>query len=91
MQYKDAKTLHLRKTLGNVIKALREKRTGLSCTKLGNEYGINSKNLNKIENSLIDCKLITAWKISEALGLKFSDFAKILEEELGDDFKLIDE
>lgn len=90
MQYKDAKTLHL-KTLGNVIKALREKRTGLSCTKLGNEYGINSKNLNKIENSLIDCKLITAWKISEALGLKFSDFSKILEEELGDDFKLIDE
>ena len=82
MQYKDAKTLHLRKTLGNVIKALREKRTGLSCTKLGNEYGINSKNLNKIENSLIDCKL---------MGLKFSDFSKILEEELGDDFKLIDE
>ena len=79
------------KSLGNVIKVLREKRTGLSCTKLGNEYGINSKNLNKIENSLIDCKLITAWKISEALGLKFSDFSKILEEELGDDFKLIDE
>lgn len=91
MQYKDAKTLHLRKTLGNVIKVLREKRTGLSCTKLGNEYGINSKNLNKIENALIDCKLITAWKISEALGMKFSEFAKIIEDNLGEDFKLIDE
>ena len=91
MQYKDAKTLHLRKTLGNVIKALREKRTGLSCTKLGNEYGINSKNLNKIENSLIDCKFVTFWKIAEALGLKPSEFVKLLEEELGDDFKLIDE
>ena len=91
MQYKDEKTLQLRKSLGEIVRALRKERTKLSCTRLGTEYGINSKNLNKIENALIDCKLITAWKISEALGMKFSEFAKIIEDNLGEDFKLIDE
>lgn len=34
---------------------------------------------------------MTAWRISEALGISFVDFAKMLEEKLGDDFKFIDE
>lgn len=91
MQHKSEKSLQLRNTLGNKIKELRISRTKLSGNRLANEYDIGNGNLSRIENAVVDAKFITIWKISEALGLKFSDFAKLLEDELGDDFKLIDE
>ncbi|MBD5403102.1 helix-turn-helix transcriptional regulator [bacterium] len=91
MQYKDDKSLHLRKVLGQIIKNIREKEVGISCTKLADEYGINDSNLNKIERAKIDCKFITLWRIAEALGIKPSQLVHILEKELGDKFKLIDE
>lgn len=91
MQYKDENSLHLRKKLGLLIKSIREQKIGLSGNRLSNEYGINDSNLGKIERAEIDCKFVTFWKIAEALGLKPSEFVKLLEAELGDDFKLIDE
>lgn len=91
MQYTDAKTLQLRKALGFLIRSIREKQVGLSCNRFANEYGLNDSNLGKIEKAEIDCKFVTAWKIAESLGMKLSDFVKILENELGEDFKLIDE
>lgn len=91
MQYRDEKSLHLRKTLGQIIKNIREDKIGLSCNRLSNEYGINDSNFNKIERAKTDCKFITLWKIAEALGIKTSELIKILETELGEDFKLIDE
>lgn len=89
--YIDEKTLHLRKILGIVIKRIREEQFQFSCNRLANEYGINDSNLGKIEKAEIDCKFVTAWRIAEALGMKLSDFVKIIEDELGQDFKLIDE
>ena len=47
--------------------------------------------MGKIERAEIDCKFVTFWKIAEALGVKPSEFVKILEDILGDDFTLIDE
>jgi len=91
MQHKSDKTLHLRNILGNKIRELRIKNTGLSGNKFANEFDIGNGNISRIENSIVDAKFITIWKICEALGIKFSDFAKALEEELGDDFKLMDE
>ena len=58
--------------------------------KLIYEYDISRSNLNKIENGLIECKVVTLMKTSEALGIKFSELAKKLEEKLGKDFTLID-
>ena len=58
--------------------------------KLIYEYDRSRSNLNKIENSLTECKVVTLMKISEALGIKFSELAKKLEEKLGKDFTLID-
>lgn len=91
MQYKDNKILQLNKVLGLIIKDIRIKKTGLSCSKLANEYGLDRGNLNRVENGLVDSKISTIWKASEALGLKFSEVAKILEENLPKDFTLIDE
>jgi len=91
MQRKDDKTLYLRKILGKTVTLKREELTGLSCNKLANEYDIGNGNLNRIENGVVDCKFITFWKIAEALGIKPSELVKILEDKLGEDFKLIDE
>ncbi len=91
MQGKDGKTLHLTQQLGVVVKHLRQERTGLSLTQLAYSYEIEHSNLSRIENGKINCKFITLWKISEALGMKVSDLVKHLEEHLGEDFKLIDE
>ncbi len=91
MQHKDDKTLYFTKVLGESVTRLRKDRRKVSCRRLSYEYGMNSGHLNMIENGRIECKVITLWKISEALGIKFSDFAKLLEENLGDNFKLTDE
>lgn len=91
MQYKDEKTLYFKKVLGELITNQRKEKKNLSCRRLANEYGMNSGHLNMVENGRIECKVITLWRISEALGIKFSDLAKLLEEKLGDDFKLMDE
>lgn len=73
------------------MKNNRIERTGVSCNKLSNEYGLNDSNIGKIEKAAIDCKFITLWKIVESMGLKFSEFAKLLEDKLGEDFKFMDE
>lgn len=91
MQHVDKKNLYFRENLAELIKDIRIEKTGLSCNKFANEYGLNDSNIGKIENALIDSKFITIWKIVEATGLKFSDFAKMFEEKLGNDFKLMDE
>ena len=91
MQRKTEKTLKFRKTLGKIIKQLRLDRTGLSGNKLANEFDIGNGNISRIQNGEVDCKLITIWKVAESLGIKFSELSKLLEDELGEDFKLIDE
>ncbi len=90
MQYKDDKTLQLSKMLGIVVAKKRSEK-GFSAHKFANEYDLDSGNLSRIEHGVTNCKFVTFWKIAEALGIKPSEFVKILEEELGDNFTLIDE
>ena len=90
MQRHSEKTLHLTKKLGELIRNERMIKN-LSCTKFAYQFDIDKGNLNRIENGLIDCKFTTLWKISEAIGLKLSELIKILENNLGDNFKLDDD
>lgn len=90
MQRHSEKTLHLTKKLGELIRNERM-RKNLSCTKFAYQFDIDKGNLNRIENGLIDCKFTTLWKISEAIGIKLSELIKILENNLGDNFKLDDD
>lgn len=87
----DKKVLQFKKAVGNVIRNIRLSRTDMSLNKLALEYDFDKGNLSKTERGLYSIYLITAWQLSEALGLKFSEFAKLLEQELGEDFTLIDE
>jgi len=90
MQRHSEKSLHLSKKLGETIKQIRMSKN-LSCTKFAYQFDIDKGNLNRIENGIIDCKFTTLWKIAEALDIKLIDLIKILERNLGDNFKLDDE
>ena len=63
----------------------------LSINKLANEYDIEKSYLSKLERGKIDCRISSALRLCEANSVKFSEFAKLLENELGEDFKIIDE
>ncbi|MDO5437859.1 MAG: helix-turn-helix transcriptional regulator [bacterium] len=90
MQQDNEKVLHFNKILGELIKEKRMKEAKISLNKFAREYDFDRGNLSKIENGILNCRLVTAWKISEALGIKFSEFAKILEDNLEENFTLID-
>lgn len=85
------KTLQFKKAVGTIIRELRKEEPKRSINKFAHEYDLDRGNLSKIERGIYSIQLITAWRIAEALGIKFSDFAKMLEDKLGDDFVLMDE
>lgn len=80
--YKDA--------LGKVFSKLRETNNNISLNQLGLQYDIDKGSLSKLERGIYDCQMSTAWKLAEANGVKFSQLAKMLEDELGEDFTFID-
>lgn len=85
------KSLQFKKALGEVFKELRTSNSCTSLNKIANEYDFDKGSLSKIERGFYNVQLLTAWKLCESYDVKFSDFAKRLEEKLGADFKLIDE
>ena len=87
----DKKTKKFKKAVGEVIKNIRQTKTNLSINQMALEFDFDKSNLSKIERGVYGIQLITAWKISEALGIKFSDFAKMIENKLDKNFKLMDE
>ena len=91
MQRKDEKTLQIRNIVGRIIKDFRINQLKLSCNEFERAYEFSRGNVNRIENCVVDCKLISFWKVAEGLGMKPSELLALIEKELGDDFKLIDE
>ena len=90
MQEKNDKTLQLANKLGIIIEKLRMDAGYTSRNLFADEYGLDDGNLYRIEKGQIELKFVTLLKIVHSLNMKFSDFAKLLEEELGEDFTLID-
>lgn len=90
MQQPD-KNLQFMIAVGEVFKDIREEKTHHSINKFALEYDLDRGNLSRIEKGLLGCRLITAWKISEAAGISFVEFAQRLEKKLGKDFVLFDE
>ena len=90
MQVQNEKILIIKNKIGKVFREMREK-SKISLNKLALEYDIDKGSLSKIERGIYDCRISTAIQICEANNIKFSDFAKILEAELGSDFKFIDD
>ncbi len=91
MQQVDDKKLIFNIALGKIIQNIRKSKNNISISKLAREYELDRGNLSKLERGINGCHIITAWKICEAADVKFSDFAKLLESELGENFRFTDE
>lgn len=91
MQQADDNNLKFRKIVGETFKEVRENHVDSSLNNFARSYGLDRGNLSKIERGIIGCQLATAWKISEACGVKLSEVIKSVEDRLGETFKLIDE
>ncbi len=89
MQEHSKQSLHLLKILSKIIYNMRNKKR-LSINKLAYEYGLEKSTLSVLEKGIREPKFLTLWKLSEALGIKLSELIKIIEDELDDDFTLID-
>ncbi len=92
MQPNIEKLTIFKKAIGNVVNQVRlQNPNKISMSKLANEYEITKSTLSIIENGYSDPRISTLWKIAEARGMKFSEFALRLEKELGEDFMFMDE
>ena len=74
-------------TAGKILKKLRGSQSQFM---FGSENDISVSIINTLERGIKDPQLTTVFKIAEALNIKASDFVKLVEEELPDDFYLID-
>ena len=94
MQYKkknvDPKKEMLIKIIGNLIK---EKRLAQNKGILlfSYEYDISNSSIALLEKGKRDVQVTTLWKLANAFGLRFSEFAREIETKLPKDFKLIDD
>lgn len=87
MQAENEKLLSI--AIGKVLKKLREK-TGKSLTLFCYEYSIPTSSLNDIESGKpLNPKFTTIIQVLRAYGLNYSEFFKIVEQELPADFMVI--
>ncbi len=86
MQEEDEKKL-ITNACGKVLRKIRKQKSNYL---LGMEYGISTSLLNLIERGLKDPQLTTIFKLSEALGIKPSQFVKEIEKCLPEDFSMIE-
>ena len=89
MQQVDNKATEFNKIVGEIIKELRQT-NNVSINNFCRQFDFDRGNFSKIERGILSCRLATVYKACEALGISFSDFAKLLEEKLGKDFTFID-
>lgn len=55
------------------------------------EYDISNSSISLLEKGKRDVQITTLWKLANAFGMNFSDFAKEVESRLPKDFKLTDD
>ena len=75
----------LLKTIGNIVKRERLRRNA-GINKFSYEYDIGNGLLSYLEKGISDTKITTMWKLANAFGMQFSDFARMIELELPNDF-----
>lgn len=91
MQHKNEKTIYLAKVIGEIINEHRIKKQKGSINKFAHEYDLDVGNTSRIENGLIDAKVVTLWRIAEALEIQLSELIKQVEKQLPKDWSLLDE
>lgn len=91
MQQKNEKTIQLSKTIGLVLKELRETIPNRSINNVAHEYGLDVGNTSRIENGLIEVKVVTLWKLAEAYNIPLSKLIEIVENKMPKNFHFFDE
>ena len=79
----------LLKAIGKVVLSERNKQNK-GINKFSFEYDLGNGLLSRLEHGKTDTQISTLWKIANALDIKFSDFAKIIEENLPENFNFYD-
>jgi len=75
------------KLLGEIVYDKRKKmKKGINI--FSYEYDIGNGLLSGLEKGKIDTKITTLWKLANAFNYKCSDFVKLIEEKLPQDFNL---
>ena len=75
----------LLKTIGKVVKNHRiNLEKGIN--KFSFEYDIGNGLLTRLERGDVDTRITTLWKLANAFGYKFTDFAELIEKELPENF-----
>ncbi len=86
----DSKKSELLAVIGKLLKEKRkEKDKGILL--LGYEYDISASSIMQLERGNRDVQITTLWKLANALGLSFTEFAQEVERRLPEGFKLIDD
>lgn len=78
------------KKVGIAIRKLREKHTDKSLCIFAYENDIPRSTLSRLERGDCECGLISLKRIALGFGWDLSELFKHIEEELGEDFTLID-
>ena len=88
-QGQDKKSLLL-DVVGKIIKEKRKaQKKGILL--FSYEYDISNSSISALEKGERDVQLSTIWKISNALGMTFSEFINEVEKNLPENFKMIDD
>lgn len=90
MQHKENKKAELIfRLLAHELKAEREKQQK-SLRILAYEFDIQKSLISRLENGINEPKLISIWTLCEALNIKPSELLKRVEDNLPDEFSLIE-
>ncbi|MFA6989123.1 MAG: helix-turn-helix transcriptional regulator [Candidatus Gastranaerophilaceae bacterium] len=87
MQRKAQKNKQLFEITGSILKSLREQQ-GKSLNLFSYENDLQKSMVSRLENGKNEPKLLSLWRISEALDIKMSEIFKYIEDELPKDWKL---
>ena len=79
--------------LSNIGKIIHQERCklGKGINVFSFEYDIGNGLLSKLEKGKADTKITTLWKLANAFGYKCSDFIKLIEKELPENFDFYSE
>lgn len=87
MQHKNEKTKFFAKVVGETIRELRIDNCMGSINELNNKHGLS---LSRIENGLVDIKLVTLWKIANVLEIPPTKVFEAIKNKLPEDFDFFD-
>ena len=90
MQQKSEKTLLFANTVGAIVTELRSAKN-LSINKFAHEYDLDVGNTSRVEKGTIEVKLVTFWRIAEAIGISPSKLLRMVEKRLGKNFHFYEE